>query len=67
MNQVELIRCLKEFWASTETTQDELAHQLGVSIVTLNEWFTGRHPLRKMHKATENAIRLFLRARGGLK
>lgn len=66
MNQSELIRCLKEFWAKAGVSQDELAHQLGVSIVTLNEWFTGRHT-RKMHKATENAVRLFLTERGELK
>jgi len=65
MNQAELIRCLKEYAAKAGLSQESLGHAIGVTFCTINNWFNGKH--QKMHKATENAVRLFLRERGELK
>jgi len=65
MTQIELIELLDAFAIRSGITQENMAHEIGITYPTLNAWFNGRHT--KMHKATEDKVRLFLKARGELK
>ena len=58
-DQEQLVSRLVEFSVRSGITQENLAHEIGVTFATVNAWFNGHK--HKMHKATEKAVLLFLK------
>jgi len=54
----ELLAELKEYMAENEITQEDAAHMIGVSWITVNRWLNNQ--TKTLHRTTEMAIRTFM-------
>jgi len=65
VKKIDLIQTLRNHLKRSGLSQEELAHRIGVSTVTVNRWLNGN--ITKMHKTTEMAIYSYLKSAGALK
>jgi transcriptional regulator with XRE-family HTH domain len=54
----EMRAILKDFMLKSKCTQEELAHQIGVTLASLNTWLTGKRT--NMFPSTHKLVNLFI-------
>ena len=62
MEKTQLIQKLKDFYWNSGITQQHLADEIGVTVVTVNRWFNGIE--YRIHGTTEKSILSFLKKQG---